>query len=137
MMQQHLQAIVTVLSLVNPLICGAMFAQIEAGQTSATRLSDATKTALAVLVILVIAALVGARVLHIFGVSLDRAGGGVLAWIGISMLRGKSAPVPNAAGDQKRSLTPLILFAASPGTITGVITLAVVHTKLLLPVTAQ
>jgi len=27
-MQQHLQAIVTVLSLVNPLICGAMFAQI-------------------------------------------------------------------------------------------------------------
>jgi multiple antibiotic resistance protein len=139
MMQQHLQAIVTVLSLVNPLICGAMFAQIEAGQTSATRLADATKAALAVLVILVIAALVGARVLHIFGVSLDAfsvAGGGVLAWIGFSMLRGKSAPVPNAAGDQKRSLTPLILFAASPGTITGVITLAVVHTKLLLPVTA-
>jgi multiple antibiotic resistance protein len=40
------------------------------------------------------------------------------------------------AGDQKRSLTPLILFAASPGAITGVITLAVIHTKLLLPVTA-
>ena len=39
-------------------------------------------------------------------------------------------------GHQKRSLTPVILFAASPGTITGVITLAVVHTKLLLPVTA-
>jgi hypothetical protein len=45
-MQQHLQAIVTVLSLVNPLICGAMFAQIEAGQASATRLADATKAAL-------------------------------------------------------------------------------------------
>jgi multiple antibiotic resistance protein len=42
-MQQHLQAIVTVLSLVNPLICGAMFAQIEAGQTSATRLADAQR----------------------------------------------------------------------------------------------
>jgi hypothetical protein len=53
-MQQHFQAIVTVLSLVNPLICGAMFAQIEAGQTSATR--DSTKAALTVLVILVIAA---------------------------------------------------------------------------------
>jgi multiple antibiotic resistance protein len=139
-MQQHLQAIVTVLSLVNPLICGAMFAQIEAGQTSAIRFSDATRAALTVLVILVIAALVGARVLHIFGVSLDAfsvAGGVVLAWIGFSMLRGHSAPVPNpAGGDQKRSLTPLILFAASPGTITGVITIAVVHTKLLLPVTA-
>src|SRR5262245_12419904 len=138
-MQQHLQAIVTVLSLVNPLICGAMFAQIEAGQDSAPRLADATKAALAVLIILVIAALVGARVLQIFGVSLDAfsvAGGGVLAWIGFTMLRGNSAPVPNADMNQKRSLTPLILFAASPGTITGVITLAVVHTKLRLPVTA-
>ena len=50
--------------------------------------------------------------------------------------RGNSAPIRNAATDQKRSLTPVILFAASPGTITGVITLAVVHNKLLLPVTA-
>ena len=31
-LEQHLQAIVTVLSLVNPLICGTMFAQIDAGQ---------------------------------------------------------------------------------------------------------
>src|SRR6476469_7826810 len=125
-MQQHLQAIVTVLSLVNPLICGAMFAQIEAGQTSATRLADATRAALAVLVILVVAALVGARVLQIFGVSLDAfsvAGGGVLSWIGFTMLRGNStqAQDPSKGGaDEKRSLTPVILFAASPGTITGV-----------------
>ena len=48
-----------------------MFAQIEAGQTSATRFADSTKAALTVLVILVIAALVGAKVLQIFGVSLD------------------------------------------------------------------
>jgi multiple antibiotic resistance protein len=45
-------------------------------------------------------------------------------------------PGPGTTKDQKRSLTPVILFAASPGTITGVITLAVVHTKLQLPVTA-
>jgi multiple antibiotic resistance protein len=90
------------------------------------------------LVILVIAALVGARVLQVFGVSLDAfsvAGGGVLAWIWFTMLRGDSAPVP-ATKNQKRSLTPVILFAASPGTITGVITIAVVHTRLALPVTA-
>jgi len=137
-MQQHLQAIVTVLSLVNPLICGAMFAQIEAGQPDNLRFRDATKAALAVSVILFIAALAGARVLDVFGVSLDAfsvAGGGVLAWIGFSMLRGNSAPPPTTK-DQERSLTPLILFAASPGTITGVITIAVVHTKLSLPVTA-
>jgi multiple antibiotic resistance protein len=134
-MQQYLQAIVTVLALVNPLICGVMFAQIEAGQTSARRFADATKAALAVLVILVIAALVGAKVLQLFGVSLDAfsvAGGGVLAWIGFFMLRGNSGPAPDATRDQKRSLTAVILFAASPGTITGVITLA----ELLLPVTA-
>ena len=70
-MEQHLQAIVTVLSLVNPLICGVMFAQAEAGQTRAIRITDATKAALAVLIILLVAALAGARVLQIFGVSLD------------------------------------------------------------------
>jgi multiple antibiotic resistance protein len=141
-MEQHLQAIVTVLSLVNPLICGTMFAQVEAGQTRATRLADATKAALAVLVILVIAALAGARVLQVFGVSLDAfsiAGGGVLTWIGFSMLRGNSPqaqdPSKNRAAET-RSLGPVILFAASPGTITGVITLAVAHAKLALPITA-
>jgi multiple antibiotic resistance protein len=119
-----------------------MFAQIEGDQASTKRMADATKAAVAVLIILVIAALVGTRVLKIFGVSLDAfsiAGGGVLSWIGFSMLRGNSSPVSEAATDRddsKRSLTLVILFAASPGTITGVITLAVVHTKLSLPVTA-
>ena len=37
---------------------------------------------------------------------------------------------------ETRSLGPVILFAASPGTITGVITLSVAHAKLALPVTA-
>src|SRR5215467_13140505 len=141
-MQQHLQAIVTVLSLVNPLICGAMFAQIEAGQARTTQFGDASKAALAVLVILVVAALAGARVLQVFGVSLDAfsvAGGGVLTWIGFSMLRGNSMQTHDPSKGrvaETRSLAPVILFAASPGTITGVITLAVVHSKLALPVTA-
>jgi multiple antibiotic resistance protein len=141
-MEQQLQAIATVLSLVNPMICGAMFSRIEAGQASAARMADATKAALAVLVILVVAALVGARVLQVFGVSLDSfsvAGGGVLSWIWLTMLRTDSAPAPDPSkkgADEKPSITPVILFAASPGTITGVITLAVAHAKLLVPVTA-
>jgi multiple antibiotic resistance protein len=141
-MEQHLQAIATVLSLVNPVICGAMFTRVEAGQARAALLVDATKAALAVLVILAVAALVGASVLRVFGVSLDAfsvAGGAVLSWIGFTMLRGNSAPVqdPSKEGaDKERSITPVILFAASPGTITGVITLAVSHAKLELPVTA-
>ena len=140
-MEKQLQAIVTVLSLVNPLICGAMFAQIDAGQSRATQLADATRVALAVLVILVVAALMGARVLQVFGISLQAfsiAGGGVLSWIGFTMMLGRS-PQPRQpyrdGADERPSLTPLILFAASLGTITGVITLAVAHAKLLLPVT--
>jgi multiple antibiotic resistance protein len=123
-MEQQLQAIATVLSLVNSVICGAMFARIEAGQAGDARLADATKAALAVLIILAVTALVGTRVLQVFGVSLDAfagAGGGVLSWIGFTMLRADSAPGQGHSKEgagEKRSITPLILFAASPGTIT-------------------
>ena len=142
LVQQHLQAIVTVLSLVNPLMCGALFVRIEGEQSRNTQLADAAKAVLAVLVILVLAALFGTKVLHLFGVSLDAfsvAGGGVLSWIGFSMLSGNPTmdkPSSNDGAKDKRSLTPLILFAASPGTMTGVITLAVAHGPLGFPVTA-
>ena len=141
LMEQQLQAIATVLSLVNPVVCGTMFQRIEAGRASKKRVGDATKAGIAIFVILSIAALVGAKVLQVFGVSLDAfsvAGGAVLSWMGFSMLRGTpsqpTADQDTAAGDT--SLAPLILFAASPGTITGVITLSVVHGKLDLPATA-
>jgi small neutral amino acid transporter SnatA (MarC family) len=72
----------------------------------------------------------GTAILGVFGISLNAficAGGGILAWIGVSML--KSAQKDSNAGSSqvsksKLSLAPLILFAASPGTITGVITIA-------------
>jgi multiple antibiotic resistance protein len=141
-MQDHLQAIITVLTLINPLMCAAIFAGIEVGRPRGAQLADAGKAALAVLVILVLAALFGQRLLGIFGVSLDAfmvAGGSVLAWIGFGMLRGAPAgsqPSGSGAASENRSLTPLILFAASPGTITGVITLAVAQTREKLPITA-
>ena len=140
-MHQQLQAIVTILSLVNPLICASLFAQIEAGQPRAARVADATRAAITVFIILAAAALAGAKVLEIFGVSMDAfaiAGGAVLTLIGFSMLRGAPPkPEQQAPGppDEKRSLSPVILFAASPGTITGVITLAT-HSKTSLPVSA-
>jgi multiple antibiotic resistance protein len=139
-MKEQLQAIVTVLSLVNPAICGAMFARIEANRSREERVADASKTALAMTVILTVSALLGTQLLHLFGVSLDAfmvAGGGVLAWMGFSMLsgQGSSSTARDTTGPDA-SLTPLILFAASPGTITGVITLSAAHTGLGLPVTA-
>jgi multiple antibiotic resistance protein len=142
--KNDLQAIATILSLVNPAMCAAIFAQIEKGQSGHARLLDATKSVLVVLIILIVAALLGARILHVFGVSLDAfsvAGGGVLVWIGTAMLTGRGAP---AATDDKSgsdaapapSIVPLVLFAASPGTITGVITISVNHSKLDIPTTA-
>ncbi len=140
-MKEQLQAIVTVLSLVNPAICGAMFAQIEENRSRSQRVTDATKAVLATTVILTVSALIGTQLLHLFGVSLDAfmvAGGGVLAWMGFSMLSGQvtSSTSVNAPSNADASLTPLILFAASPGTITEVITLSAAHTGLDLPVTA-
>jgi len=140
-LKQQVQAIVTVLSLVNPAICGMLFAQAEVGRSGAGLLADATKAALAILAILVVAALAGTRMLDLFGVSLDAfmvAGGGVLAWMGFSMLSGKASVsgAPATSSNSTPSLTPLILFAASPGTITGVITIAAAHSRLRLPTTA-
>lgn len=138
-MREHLQAIVTVLSLVNPVVCGAMSARIEANYSRSKQMADATNAALAILAILALAALVGTRLLDLLASpsmpSWWRVA--VLAWIGFSMLSGRGlSRSPDASANAKASLTPLILFAASPGTITGVITIAAAHTRLGFPVTA-
>lgn len=140
-MDEHLQAIVTVLSLINPAVCAGLFSQTQVGRGVGERRADATKAASAVFVILVISALVGTRILKVFGLSIDAfmvAGGVVLAWMGFSMLTGGRRD--NAARNESKqgtaSLTPLILFAASPGTITGVITLAAAHSVHQIPETA-
>ena len=86
-MTDHLQAIITVLSLVNPFMCAAIFAQIGAGGPPGVQMGSAVKKALAGFVILTAAALVGVKVLHLFGVSLDPF------WLGFSMVRGLP-PVP-------------------------------------------
>jgi multiple antibiotic resistance protein len=136
----YLQAFATVLSLVNPAICALMFEGSQVGRSRGQRLVDATRVCVAILVILGLAALFGARLLKAFGVSLDAfsvAGGVVLMQMGFEMLRGAASP---PAGGQPatadHSLTPLVLFGASPGTITGVITLAVAHSGSAIPVTA-
>ena len=67
-MKEQLQAIVTVLSLVNPAICGMMFEQAAAGRSRREQLFDATKVILAILVILVVAALRGCEFGTITGV---------------------------------------------------------------------
>jgi multiple antibiotic resistance protein len=119
-----------------------MFARIESQRSAVDWRADAMKVALAIAAILAFAALIGTRLLDLFGVSLDAfmvAGGAVLAWMGFSMLSGQassSQASSDASSALGPSLTPLILFGASPGTITGVITLSAAHTRLGFPLTA-
>ena len=139
-MERYVQGIFMVLSLVNPVICGAMFADATAGRSVNRKIAAATRVIVTVMVILSLAALGGIRVLKAFGISLDvfqAAGGMVLVWMGFLMLRGTSSPTAaRKEEDGEASLIPLILFAASPGTITGVITLSVSHSPIGLPLTA-
>ena len=143
---EHLQAVATLFSLVNPMVCAMMFATLTEGQSVAQRTLDATRAIAVIAVVLLVAALAGARILSLFGVSLDVfsvAGGFVLSFIGFNMLVGSgSSDKPDPATQPKENtsgvaaLAPMILFAASPGTITGVITISAVHSKTDIPLTA-
>jgi multiple antibiotic resistance protein len=137
------QAIVTVLAVINPVVCGSIFLTLTPALLPVQRRRAAGKVALAILVILVGSALIGLKVLAIFGISLDVfriVGGLIIAYMGFDMLRGHQqvarAPPMDDNTAAASSLGPLIMFAAGPGTITAVVTLAAVHTPDGLPVTA-
>ena len=55
-MELYLQACITVLSLINPAVCGMIFEGGESARSPAQRLADASKAAIAILVILELAA---------------------------------------------------------------------------------
>jgi multiple antibiotic resistance protein len=138
--EEYLQAILTVLSLINPVVCAVIFKNIVGNKSSSEQVADATRVVLVLLVILCLAAVVGLQILKVFGIDLDVfqvAGGLVLAWMGFLMLGGSSSPTTSTRTDKANvSLGPLVLFAASPGTIIGVITLSVAHTRSGVPMTA-
>jgi multiple antibiotic resistance protein len=145
MMNLHdmVQAIVTVLAVINPVVCGSIFLTLTPQLAPAQRRRAAARSALAILIILVGSALIGLKVLAIFGISLDVfriVGGLIIAYMGLDMLRGRQTVGQASPADDdpaaKTSLAPLIMFAAGPGTITAVVTLAAVHTPDSLPVTA-
>jgi multiple antibiotic resistance protein len=142
-LHQVLQAIVTVLAVINPVVCGSLFLTLTPNMTAPERRREAAKVALNILIILMGSALVGLKVLSIFGISLDVfrvVGGMIIAYMGFDMLRGShtvaQAPPENGDTSIQGSLVPLLMFAAGPGTITAVVTLAAVHTPDGLPITA-
>ena len=142
-LHQVLLAIVTVLAVINPVVCGSLFLSLTPNLTEPERRREAAKAALNILIILMASALVGLKVLSIFGISLDVfrvVGGMIIAYMGFDMLRGSHtvAQAPPESGNAvvQGSLVPLLMFAAGPGTITAVVTLAAVHTPDGLPITA-
>ncbi len=140
-MKDYIQAIVTILALINPLVCVRIFSDCVRNAPAGQRTREAVKAITAIGAVLFVSAFFGMSVLKAFGVSIAAfscAGGIILVWIGAGMLVPKpddtdSSPAPESG---HTSLTPLILFAASPGTITAVITIAAAHNRQTLPVTA-
>lgn len=137
------QAVVTVLAVINPVVCGSIFLTLTPDLAIAERRNAAIKVALSILIILVTSALIGLKVLSVFNISLDAfgiVGGMIISYMGFGMLSGRHTVVqaPPAVGNvhAQNSLAPLIMFAAGPGTITAVVTLAAVHTPDSVPLTA-
>ena len=142
-LRQIVQAIVTVLAVINPVVCGSIFLTLTSKLTPAQRRWAAARVTLSILVILVASALIGLQVLSLFNISLDVfriVGGMIIAYMGFDMLRGRQTvgqtPPTNDDAAVPNSFAPLVMFAAGPGTITAVVTLAAVHTPHHLPMTA-
>jgi multiple antibiotic resistance protein len=141
--QQILQAIVTVLAVINPVVCGSIFLTLTPTLPTVQRRRAAVKVSFSILVMLLASAIVGLKVLSVFNISLDVfrvVGGMIIAYMGFDMLRGSHTVAQTPPLDEdvtaNGSMAPLIMFAAGPGTITAIVTLAAVHTPDGLPATA-
>jgi multiple antibiotic resistance protein len=137
-MKEYVQAVVTVLAVVNPVVSAVMLMKIVTGEPTRRQVAEATKAVLAVAAILVASAFLGRLVLNAFGISMSTfriVGGVIIAYLGFQMLGGRLGSSSEQKGADS-SLAPLVMFAASPGTIATVVTLSAVHTPDGLPLTA-
>ena len=120
-MQDILQAIITLTALVNPVMCIAIFLNGTRSLPPRQRAFSALKAVVVICLVLLLSAMSGAKILSVFGVSLAAfsfAGGGIICVIGIRMLLDSKSPGYQAEEEEQTAnvnLTPLVLFAASPG----------------------
>jgi multiple antibiotic resistance protein len=141
-MQDFLQAIITLTALINPAMCIAIFLNGVSSLSQKQRVFNAFKAVVIIWIVLSLSALLGAKILSLFGVSVAAfsfAGGGILCVIGVKMLlESKSTGYQPEENEQTGdvNLTPLVLFAASPGTITGVIAISSSHSGTAFPLSA-
>ena len=86
------QAIVTILAVINPVVCGSIFLTLTPKLTVAQRRRAAVRAALSILIVLVAYAIIGLKILSIFNISLDVfriVGGMIIAYMGFDMLSGR------------------------------------------------
>src|SRR5215813_13740271 len=87
-LHQIVQAIVTVLAVINPVVCGAIFLTLTSKLLPSQIRWAAVKVTLSILIILVASALIGLKVLSIFNISIDAfriVGGTIIAYMGFGM----------------------------------------------------
>lgn len=128
------RSVVTLLALINPVICAVMLLQRTPGASHSQRLVLTGNVILRTAAILLISAAIGPQLLQRLGISLDVfqiVGGVVITMIGYGMFAPGPAPAApvaaNVVSEDSSSLDPIVLFAASPGTISTVLALSVMH----------
>jgi len=90
-LHQIVQAIVTVLAVINPGVCGSIFLTLTPRLLPEQRWRAAVRVTLSILIILITSALIGLKILSVFNISLDVfkiVGGMIIAYMGFDMLRG-------------------------------------------------
>jgi multiple antibiotic resistance protein len=120
--------VITLLALINPLICALMLRQSTEGASRQVRLGGVGNVVLRTGLILLLSAALGSRLLSTLGISLDVfriVGGLVIALIGYGMFQSPH-PQPEESGSGS-PLDPIVIFAASPGTVATVVTLSVMQ----------
>lgn len=136
-MEHYSQSIIAMLAVINPVVCGTMLIHIQGDKDLNSNIKAAIKSMGIVLMILLISALGGKIILNAFGISVDAfkiVGGIIIGFIGFKMMFGLGKTIQSDANEG--DLSNLIMFAASPGTIAMVMTLAAIHQVNGIPVSA-
>ena len=122
----------TMFAITNPVGNASIFIGLTADNSIDEQRKIAIKAAVSALVILIVVTLVGADILHFFGVNaaaLESAGGLIILIMGLHMLQAKSSPVhmgdddhAHAQAKEDIAVVPLALpLIAGPGAMSTVI----------------
>ena len=119
---------IAMLAILNPVGSVAIFAGMVEGRSRAEQRSVGLKSAIAVGVILVLSVWTGEHVLDLFGIgipSLQVAGGIIIAFISLSMMKSSQSAIHDSKNSQEKediAVVPLAIpMVAGPGAIVTVI----------------